>query len=655
MFKQLLPIFILVIILSANINADVFVSGIKISVDTVSTYENATNTWDGNFSNGQLKIWFIVNETGVGNLSGSLVIKQGVNTIRTINLTGLSKGVNSVLWNGYDGSNNPAPTGSYTFSITVSDPVGHTTFDSLWAAGANPDPDFDGNNTWGYRGIASTTDQTSTAFGNVYIARGTTLTTSINGLYELRADGVFKRKIGTDPIWPASTPVEVGTFGGNVYGIGGYGFAGGVAFIKGYNAESGNFIDSTHVGVNSIRDIAIRKEGNDTVFYTARSGTNALNAIIKKVGFHGDTTTHINMIPYINGGGYIKAVVFDDDGNAYVAFGEASASRKKIAKFNSSGSLVYLDSLDGVFGLTGAYFQSLAIYNGTNPNSASDDKLYAVVYGGSTGSPNSGIYSLNMNAAGGTFLSNTGVGAITTSATAIQINCDAAGNVLLSNGASQERIAAFSPANGPNSFTTEGPVTLNVTNPIPVELTSFTANVNGKIVNINWTTATETNNSGFEVQRAEKNDGTSLNFEKIGFVQGNGTTTELHSYSFTDQPSSGVYSYRLKQIDYDGTFSYSSEVEVNMSLPTQFTLEQNFPNPFNPVTTIQFGLPFDSEVSLRIFNMLGEEVSTLINNEFKSAGSHSVSFNASNLPSGTYVYRLEAGNNIVTKKMTLLK
>ena len=190
---------------------------------------------------------------------------------------------------------------------------------------------------------------------------------------------------------------------------------------------------------------------------------------------------------------------------------------------------------------------------------------------------------------------------------------------------------------------------------LPVELTSFAANVNEGSVNLNWSTATELNNNGFEVQRAVNNE-----FHTIGFVQGHGTTTNIQNYSFVDQNvAAGNYSYRLKQLDFNGTFEYSNVVEVEVLGVKEFTLGQNYPNPFNPSTTINFSLAVDSKVSLKIFDVLGQEVATLVNGQL-AAGSQQVSFDASSLNSGVYFYRIDANGNdgqkfSSVKKMILTK
>ena len=186
---------------------------------------------------------------------------------------------------------------------------------------------------------------------------------------------------------------------------------------------------------------------------------------------------------------------------------------------------------------------------------------------------------------------------------------------------------------------------------VPVELTSFSATTNNNDVILNWSTATELNNYGFEVQRSVA----SSEFVTVGFVNGNGTTTEARSYRFVDAGlSAGSYTYRLKQVDFDGTFSYSNEVNVDVTAPIQFELAQNYPNPFNPSTTIKFAIPQSSEVTLKVYNALGQEVSTLIN-QFMESGVHTINFDASSLNSGIYFYKLDANQFSDVRKMTLIK
>ncbi len=189
---------------------------------------------------------------------------------------------------------------------------------------------------------------------------------------------------------------------------------------------------------------------------------------------------------------------------------------------------------------------------------------------------------------------------------------------------------------------------------VPVELISFNAVTNGSSVTLSWNTATETNNQGFEVQRKLDNSEWTLR----EFKRGVGTTTEPQTYLFVDDISnltSNSISYRLKQIDFDGTFTYSSEIEVEVDLaPSTYSLSQNYPNPFNPTTIIAFGVPIKSQVTLQVFNSIGELVALLVNEE-KPAGTYELTWYAEGLPSGIYFYKLQAGSFIETKKMILLK
>jgi hypothetical protein len=195
---------------------------------------------------------------------------------------------------------------------------------------------------------------------------------------------------------------------------------------------------------------------------------------------------------------------------------------------------------------------------------------------------------------------------------------------------------------------------------LPVQMTKFTAMSERMGAELQWSTATEVNCYGFEVERRMTSPLSSpyqgSGWQKIGFVQGAGTSNSPKNYSYTDASvASGTYAYRLKQIDNDGTFEYSSEAEITLSVPKVLALNQNYPNPFNPSTTINFTLAEDSHVSLRVFDMLGREVATLANSEMKAVEVHNVLFDASRLSSGLYFYRLDAGKSSLVKKLMLLK
>jgi hypothetical protein len=174
--------------------------------------------------------------------------------------------------------------------------------------------------------------------------------------------------------------------------------------------------------------------------------------------------------------------------------------------------------------------------------------------------------------------------------------------------------------------------------PLPVELVSFNSSVHNNTVELSWITATEINNLGFDVERKAE----SGSYSKIGFVPGNGTSTEYSNYSFTDVlDKAGTYHYRLKWIDYDGSFEYSGSVQVEIEIiPILFKLEQNYPNPFNPSTTISYSLPEPGMTKLEVYNSLGQKVEEIVN-EFLESGNHQTLFNAENLASGLYIYRIE--------------
>lgn len=235
-------------------------------------------------------------------------------------------------------------------------------------------------------------------------------------------------------------------------------------------------------------------------------------------------------------------------------------------------------------------------------------------------------------------------------------NQGAAWDAQIANGSYTAGPPAYATATGLTSFSI---FTLTSTDqPLPVELSSFTSLVNKNTVELNWTTASEENNTGFDIERKAFENGT---WAKVGFAQGNGTSNHSSSYKFTEKiDGKGKYNYRLKQIDNNGNYKYydlASFVEVGV--PAKFALSQNYPNPFNPSTKIDFDVPFDSKVTISIFDITGREVMTLLNGDLKTSGYYTMNINASALSSGTYFYsmRAEGGNNsfIQTKKMMLVK
>jgi hypothetical protein len=194
--------------------------------------------------------------------------------------------------------------------------------------------------------------------------------------------------------------------------------------------------------------------------------------------------------------------------------------------------------------------------------------------------------------------------------------------------------------------------------PVPVELSNFSVSVSRSNVELTWETSSETNNHGFIIERRRVNSNSDSKWMEIGFVQGKGTSTEINKYRFVDSPTlNGVYNYRLKQVDFNGSFEYSKEVEVSVMVIEDFALMQNYPNPFNPSTVIKYQVAEGSHATLKVYDVLGREVTTLVNEE-QTAGEYEVEFLISkdlSLSSGFYFYQIRAGNFIQTRKMIYLK
>lgn len=200
----------------------------------------------------------------------------------------------------------------------------------------------------------------------------------------------------------------------------------------------------------------------------------------------------------------------------------------------------------------------------------------------------------------------------------------------------------------------------SLNNPLPVELSYFAGEIFNDNIKLKWRTESEVGNYGFDIERNDPPlnplpGGEEKGWVKIGFVEGHGNSNSPKDYLFIDADAAfGMHAYRLKQIDTDGDFEYSKVIEINFGTPSKFELSQNYPNPFNPVTTIKFSLPQPGNVNLKIYNLLGEEVATLLNS-FLDAGFHAVDFDASGFNSGFYIYKLTTGNSALVRKMMLVK
>ena len=195
---------------------------------------------------------------------------------------------------------------------------------------------------------------------------------------------------------------------------------------------------------------------------------------------------------------------------------------------------------------------------------------------------------------------------------------------------------------------------VNAVSEVPVEMTSFTATAQQANALLAWSTATEVNNFGFNIERRAI---ASSAWAKVGFVAGNGTSNATHNYTYADNNlSAGTYAYRIKQIDNDGTFKYSASTEVTVAgVPKELKLYGNYPNPFNPSTKVQFTVPENGNARLSVYNILGQEVATLFSGAAEAGNLYTANFNASRMASGLYFSVLEFGSQRITHKMLMTK
>jgi hypothetical protein len=190
---------------------------------------------------------------------------------------------------------------------------------------------------------------------------------------------------------------------------------------------------------------------------------------------------------------------------------------------------------------------------------------------------------------------------------------------------------------------------------LPVEMTSFTAESKGASTHIRWATATEEKSYNFEIERRLINSSV---YAKVGTVQAAGTSSAPQTYEFTDvNLAPGTYAYRLKMNDNDGSFAYfgNAEVTIGAAAPKEFSLKGNYPNPFNPSTTIEFTVPVSGHATLKVYNVIGQQVATLFDGMAQAEQYNKVSFDASKLSSGIYFSTLEFNNQRLVKKMMLTK
>ncbi len=391
----------------------------------------------------------------------------------------------------------------------------------------------------------------------------------------------------------------------------------------------------SNVGLSEAYGITVDSSGN--VYVTGQSDTVSefgghWNIVTIKYNESGQTEW-VNRItdPQLGTYGVGNDIAVDKDGNIIVVGGAGNGLCITI-KYTPEGDTVW----------TAMYGAPLAL--GTSMVLDDDGNIYITGISNEPGG-NPDFVTLKYNSQGILQWTETYNGPANGDDEAVRIRLDEERNVY---------VTGYSPGNGTGI---EDFATIKYSSTVtPVEFTAFTALTKGKNVHLSWQTATETNNKEFEIERQVHNPRSSLGkWEKISFVPGNGTSTQTHSYSFIDENvNPGKYSYRLKQIDFDDTSEYSREVEVSVNAPATFVLRQNYPNPFNPSTNIEYQISDREDVTLKVYDVLGNEVATLVKEE-KPSGNYTVKFNGSRLSSGVYLYRLQAGEYSSTKKLNLMK
>ncbi len=628
MKKIVLPVFILFMFaFNSNIFANVYASEISINRTTFDASIGETAT-----------ISFILNENADNGVGVEIYNSSNV-LVRTITITTGLKGLNSVEWDGKDESGTLLPNDSYSIKVTASDD-GYTSWTKISTDTMTV--------IYSPKGIAINRNPNSPSFGVVYISNGTAGTSANAGAF-YNQDGFYKYHASQDTIgffdggedWTgsASSPWKL-TIGpdDNLY-VADFGRDLAFEFDQDISPNSRKIVinDDNKESGQYVAGIAVAGTGADRAIYTADGHYGSFTGIKKyDIGTNdvmpaGDTGYVVIERP--DGGFYQYDVEIGSDGSIYFDQYRANVGEARpLLKYPAYTSGPAFTNADAIWDVpstyTGAYGMAL--------DEANNRVAFGDYYSGN-------VYVFN--ATTGEIMDT-----VDTGIKSRDIAFDAVGNLYNISSAS-EYWYVTSPPSGPNSYTTSALTPVVINNSLPVELTSFTASAFEKGVQLNWATATELNNKGFEIQRSA--DG--VTFSVIAYVNGYGTSTEKHAYSYVDETAlNGSFYYRLKQVDLNGTSQYSSTVEVKNSRPEDFTLSQNYPNPFNPTTTIAYTIPQSGMVNLSVYNLLGEKVVELVN-EFQEVGARTVSFNASNLASGTYIYRLTSSNIVLTKKMILMK
>ncbi len=377
--------------------------------------------------------------------------------------------------------------------------------------------------------------------------------------------------------------------------------------------------------------------------------------------------THPDTIYTMSGKEFMRSTDFGETWNIISSnFGPTSAPCD-IEVFPDTSVILIGDNGTGIFRSTdyGITWNMVFSTSGEIPVIAVDlqgsGTAYATNWGGSGGVLKSTDFGANWSSIGLTSINTWGIHVSPDSPDYVITACYSCGNTFISrNGGNSWQTIPITPVNYQIHIVDTVTVFAGQSTGIyklfsdifiPVELVYFNAGVSGSEILLEWETATELNNLGFDIEQSSDNKV----FEKIGFVPGFGTSSENHSYEFSViYETAPKHYFRLKQVNLDGSYEYSEIIEVNIFIAEEFKLSQNYPNPFNPVTTIRFEIPYSQNVELAIYDMLGREVKRLYEG-VAPAGVLTIDFNAQGLSSGIYVYRLKTKNFIDSKKLILLK
>lgn len=604
--------------------------------------------FSGNFNTGPAVISFTLNDSAT---SVIVRIKQGTTVVRTITAGAMSRGARSVNWDGKNSTGGNVAAGVYNVEVET---LGRNY--SKWTNIYLSPPS--GIFT---RGGDINRNPKSLRFGHWYggdVGGGSdaSVTPAVpvaKSIREWKADGSNGGTtnnqvvlLGTAVLPASGQPWHTTTDDdGNIY------FSdinnGKIYRIK----EDLTGTRAIIGGVGHPRGIDVVGTGADRTIYFASDTT----VFRFKIGTADTFTTAPEVV--LQRSAYVRDVILDENGFLYIctrpyttSFLDGGATGT-VEKFNISGTLpkARKDTLwTKLFNVPAAVRPvGLAMNYGSNLTSNADNELYCSM------SDTIGVFKFDLTTGAPSATTGRQVSGTARSANnRADIALDPAGNIVWWENTS-EYLMMYAPP-GAKSYITPNPTgqDINVTTPLPVELASFTVSIVGNGVELNWVTATETNNYGFDVQRSTDEK----NFQRIGFVAGNGTTTAQHSYKFADRDlTAGTYYYRLKQMDTDGTITLSEIVRADLAgVVREYALMQNYPNPFNPTTTIAFSLKDDGFVKLRLFNMLGQQVAELVNGQLK-AGAHTTILDARTLSSGTYLYVLEVNGFRAQKRLQIIK